>query len=78
MKKFMTQVFTPIADRFGTYHLILWAAAFKLIAGAAMFCAGGQAWPLWALLFLGNRLAGTVWGFYNLSFSDVRRHWVWH
>ncbi|CAM9634442.1 unnamed protein product, partial [Hapterophycus canaliculatus] len=69
--KLMTQVLTPVADRFGTYKLIMGAAAFKLIAGMLMFAAGRQAWPVWMLLFLGNRLASTAWGFYNLSFSDV-------
>lgn len=68
----MVQVFTPIADRYGTYRLMMWAATFKLVAGSLMFCTAGRMWPLWALLFLGNRLAQTVWGFYNLSFSDVR------
>ncbi|CAN0480847.1 unnamed protein product, partial [Laminaria digitata] len=67
----MTQVLTPVADRFGTYSVIMWAAMFKLVAGSLMWAAGGQAWPLWTLLFLGNRLAATAWGFYNLSFSDV-------
>lgn len=67
----MTQVLTPVADRLGTYRLIMGAALFKLVAGALMFVAGRRAWPLWALLFLGNRLAATTWGFYNLSFSDV-------
>eukprot|EP00752_Nemacystus_decipiens_P008625 g7702.t1 len=69
--KLMTQVLTPVADRFGTYRLIMGAAGFKLLAGALMFVAGRRAWPLWTLLFLGNRLAATAWGFYNLSFSDV-------
>lgn len=67
----MTQVLTPVADRLGTYRLIMGAAVFKLAAGVLMFIVGRRAWPLWALLFLGNRLAATVWGFYNLSFSDV-------
>lgn len=73
----MTQVLTPVADRFGTYRLIMGAAGFKLLAGALMFVAGRRAWPLWTLLFLGNRLAATAWGFYNLSFSDVSgcRRW---
>ena len=70
--KVMTQVLTPVADRFGTYRVIMWAAVFKLVAGSLMWAAGGQAWPLWTLLFLGNRLASTAWGFYNLSFADVR------
>eukprot|EP00903_Cladosiphon_okamuranus_P018115 g16670.t1 len=69
--KLMTQVLTPVADRFGTYRLIMAAAGFKLVAGTLMFVAGRRAWPVWALLFLGNRLAATAWGFYNLSFSDV-------
>ena len=67
----MTQVLTPVADRFGTYRLIMGAAAFKLAAGVLIWLAGRRAWPVWALLFLGNRLAATAWGFYNLSFSDV-------
>lgn len=67
----MTQVLTPVADRFGTYHLMLWAAAFKVLAGGVILAAGVRAWPVWAMMFLGTRLAGTVWGFYNLSFSDV-------
>ncbi|CAM9856807.1 unnamed protein product [Scytosiphon promiscuus] len=69
--KLMTQVLTPVADRFGTYKLIMGAAAFKLVAGMLMFVVGRRAWPVWMLLFLGNRLASTAWGFYNLSFSDV-------
>lgn len=67
----MTQVLTPVADRFGTYRLIMAAAGFKLVAGVLMFVAGRRAWPVWILLFVGNRLAATAWGFYNLSFSDV-------
>ncbi|CAM9507886.1 unnamed protein product [Ectocarpus sp. 12 AP-2014] len=69
--KLMTQVLTPVADRYGTYKLIMGAALFKLVAGVLMFACGRRAWPLWTLLFLGNRLAATAWGFYNLSFSDV-------
>eukprot|EP00904_Undaria_pinnatifida_P006719 jgi/Undpi1/3177/HiC_scaffold_15.g06551.m1 len=71
LPKVMTQVLTPVADRFGTYRVIMWAAAFKLVAGSLMCVVGAQAWPLWTLLFLGNRLAATAWGFYNLSFADV-------
>lgn len=73
----MTQVLTPVADRFGTYHLIMGAAGFKLLAAVLMFVAGRRAWPVWTLLFLGNRLAATAWGFYNLSFSDVSFCWWW-
>ncbi|CAN0538259.1 unnamed protein product, partial [Ectocarpus sp. 12 AP-2014] len=74
--KLMTQVLTPVADRYGTYKLIMGAALFKLVAGVLMFACGRRAWPLWTLLFLGNRLAATAWGFYNLSFSDVSEEGV--
>lgn len=67
----MTQILTPVADRFGVYSVMLYAAAFKVAAGCTTFAFGVRAWPVWALLFLGNRLAATVWSFYNLSFSDV-------
>ncbi|CAN0331666.1 unnamed protein product, partial [Discosporangium mesarthrocarpum] len=69
----MTQVLTPVANHFGTYQLMMWASIFKLVAGLAM-CAGGVGlWPLWGTLFLLTRLSASVWGFYNLSFSDVSR-----
>ncbi|CAM9417617.1 unnamed protein product [Choristocarpus tenellus] len=67
----MTQVLTPVANKFGTYRLIMGAAMFKLITGLTIAAGGVQLWPLWGFLFLCNRLSASVWGFYNLSFSDV-------
>lgn len=68
----MVIVLTPLANKYGAYHVINNGTRIKVILGILMLLGGMRAWPWWSLLYITNVVVSkAVSGFYNLVFSDV-------